>query len=256
MAHNEHHEELAALQALGLPLGEEWSTLARHLEEGCPTCEQLLVELREASTALAVEAPERRPNADLRRRILSSLGPGRVAPSARRNPSLPWLLAAAAVLLFVMALWDDARLRRQREELRSQSVELSSRLATAEKDLARKDLRARVVESDDVRLLYLGGKDPQPGARAKLFWSEKAKRGVIVAGNLAPLPPDKQYELWVFSEGKPVPAGVFDADPAGRAVFESPDLSSVASAQNFAVTVEPRGGVPQPTGPIVLIGTT
>jgi anti-sigma-K factor RskA len=76
-----------------------------------------------------------------------------------------------------------------------------------------------------------------------------------VAANLEPLPPDKQYELWVFDKGKPVPAGVFDADVSGRALFESPDLAAISAAQNFAVTVEPRGGVPQPTGPIVLVGT-
>jgi anti-sigma-K factor RskA len=121
--------------------------------------------------------------------------------------------------------------------------------------VARRDLRVRVLESDDVKVLFLGGKDPQPSARAKVFWSEKAKTGMILAGSLAPLPPDKQYELWVFSEGKPVAAGVFDADPSGRALFESLHLPGVVLAQNFAVTIEPRGGVPQPTGPIVLVGT-
>ena len=94
----------------------------------------------------------------------------------------------------------------------------------------------------------------RPGARAKVFWSQKAGRGIVVAGNLAPLPEGKQYELWVFSNGKPVPAGVFDADPSGRAIFESSDLSAITSAENFAVTVEPRGGVPAPTGPIILLG--
>jgi anti-sigma-K factor RskA len=51
-----------------------------------------------------------------------------------------------------------------------------------------------------------------------------------------------------------VAAGVFDADPSGRALFESKTLAGLAPAQNFAVTVEPRGGVAQPTGPIVLAG--
>ena len=71
---------------------------------------------------------------------------------------------------------------------------------------------------------------------------------------LEPLPAGKQYELWVFAQGKPVPAGVFDADETGRAFFESADLSAIPAAQNFAVTVEPRGGTAQPTGPIVLAG--
>jgi anti-sigma-K factor RskA len=48
---------------------------------------------------------------------------------------------------------------------------------------------------------------------------------------------------------------VFDADADGRALFESKDLAAIRTAENFAVTVEPRGGVPQPTGPIVLLGS-
>jgi anti-sigma-K factor RskA len=53
--------------------------------------------------------------------------------------------------------------------------------------------------------------------------------------------------------GKPVDAGVFDVDPSGKTLFESKELTSV-TAENFAVTVEPRGGLPQPSGPIVLLG--
>jgi len=259
MAHNETYEELAALQALGVLTGDDAAELARHLSEGCPTCEALLADFRDAATALSVEAPPRRPRPEVRDRLVASIRSGEGArpllPAGAPAPVAPWLFAAAASILLALFVWDDARLRRQREELRSQTADLSSRLSTAEKNLARRDLAARVLESEDVRVLSLGGKDPQPGARARMFWSDRAKRGVIVAGNLAPLPADRQYELWVFSGGKPVAAGVFDADSSGRALFESPDLSAIASAENFAVTVEPRGGVPQPTGPIVLVGT-
>ena len=150
---------------------------------------------------------------------------------------------------------DDARLRRQREELRARNSELARSVDATRSELARRELRARVLESDDVRMLLLGGHGPQPGARAKVFWSPAAKRGVLVAAHLEPLPPDRQYQLWVFVDGKPVDAGVFDVDPSGKTLFESKDLSAVRTAENFAVTVEPRGGLPQPSGPIVLIGS-
>ncbi len=255
VAHNERFEELAALQALGLPLGEESAELARHLEEGCPMCETLLADFRVSASAFGFAAPPRRPRPELREKVLASLGPRRFESRAAPAPMAAWLFAAAAALLFVVVALDDAGVRRQREELRSQAADLSSRLSSAQMDLARRDLRVRVLESEDVRILFLGGKDPQPAARARVFWSERAKRGVLVAGNLQPLPPDRQYQLWVFDKGKPVDAGIFDADASGRALFESKDLSTIAAAQNFAVTVEPRGGVPQPTGPIVLVGT-
>jgi anti-sigma-K factor RskA len=255
--HDERYEELAALEALGLPLGGEADAFARHREEGCATCEELLAEFPLAASAMAAGVPARRPRPEVRARILESLpaAASSVVAMPRRSSAAAWWLAAAAALLFVLAVFDDARLRRQREDLRSQTTQLSAELANARQDVARRDLRVRVLESDDVKVLFLGGKDPQPSARAKVFWSEKAKTGMLLAGNLSPLPPDKQYELWVFAEGKPVAAGVFDVDASGRALFESTTLPAGSAAQNFAVTIEPRGGVPQPTGPIVLVGT-
>lgn len=255
MAHNERFEELIALQAMGIPLGEEADALARHLEEGCDVCEQLLPELRVAATALAAQAPPIAPRPELRGEILGSLGPSRTAAAPAIVSWPRWLLGVAAAMLVAILVKDDMKLRREREELRNRAVQLAQNLDTARRDLARRDLRVRVLESDDVKILSLGGKDPQPSARARVFWSETAKRGILLAGNLASLPADKQYELWVFDKGKPVPAGVFDADASGRALFESSDLSAIATAQNFAVTIEPRGGMPQPTGPIVLVGT-
>lgn len=256
MAHSEKFEELAALQALGLPLGADSEAFARHLAEGCPVCEELLSDFRVAASALSSTVPTRRPRPELRERILQSLlgprlGVSKPAPASRTA----WWLAAAAALLFVFAVLDDARLRRQREDLRNRAARLSLEASDARAEVARRDLHVRVLESDDVKILFLGGKDPQPSARAKVFWSEKAKTGVLLAGNLAALPADKQYELWVFAEGKPVAAGTFDADASGRALFESRNLPGITAAQNFAVTVEPRGGMPQPTGPVVLVGT-
>jgi anti-sigma-K factor RskA len=254
MAHNERHEELVAALALGMPLGADRTELERHLAGGCARCEDLLADFRGAATALAAAGPEAAPPPELRAKILASLGPGRVAPRATSGPSVWRALAAAAALLAVAVGLDDARLRRQREDLRSQSAELGERLRSAESALAERTLRARVLESDDVQMMILGGKDPQPQARARVFWSERARRGIIVASNLAPLPPDRQYELWVFQSGKPINAGVFDVDPQGRAIFESTDFPE-PQAQNFAVTIEPRGGVPAPTGPAVLVGS-
>jgi hypothetical protein len=252
--HSEKHEELVSLVALGLPLEDDAAEYARLVADRCPDCEALLPELRLAASSLAAAVSSRRPPPSLRDEILASLGPAR-RPVPRPSRSAAWTFAAAAAVLFVMIALDDAGLRRQREELRARNSELASAVDTDRSELARRDLRARVLESDDVRLLFLGGKGPQPNARAKVFWSAGAKRGFLVAGNLAPLAADRQYQLWVFVDGKPVDAGVFDADPSGRALFESKDLAAISTAQNFAVTVEPRGGLSQPSGPIVLVGT-
>jgi len=257
MAHSERFEELVAASALGILEGAEQAELARHLAEGCPTCEELLRDLRAAAAAMASGVRPVTPPAHVRRSILDSLGPARVPaarPPASTSPSAWRAFAAAAALLLVAVGLDDAKQRRQGEEMRSQTAALAGRLQTAETALAERVLRARVLESDDVQMMLLGGKGPQPDARARVFWSPRAKRGILVASNLAALPADRQYELWVFLDGKPVNAGVFDVDASGRALFESTDFPE-PGAQNFAVTVEPRGGLPAPSGPIVLVGS-
>src|SRR5262245_38158496 len=256
MAHSERHEELVAAVALGLPLGNERAELDRHLAEGCAVCEGLLADFRGAATALSSGVPEVAPPPELKARILGSLGPARVAGETAAPSRFPWrALAAAAALALIVVGVDDAKPRRQREELRSQTAALSDKLQTAETALADRVLRARVLESEDVQMMILGGQGPQPGAQGRVFWSARARRGIIVASNLAPLPSDRQYELWVFQDGKPVNAGVFDVAPDGKALFESTEFPQ-AKAEMFAVTIEPRGGVPAPTGPIVLAPKT
>jgi anti-sigma-K factor RskA len=255
MALSEREQELLAAHALGVADSADAAEIARLLERGDPEVEELLADLRLAGTALAATAPRKAPRRELRAQILASLGPSRAgAGEPRRAAGLPWWLGLAAAVALVALLLDDMKLRRQREDLRSQEASLSASLEKARAELSRRELVSRVMESEDVQVLFLGGHGPQPAARAKVFWSEKAKRGVLLGGQLAALPSEKQYQLWVFDKGKPVDAGVFDVDAQGRALFESKDLSAIARAENFAVTVEPRGGVPQPTGPIVLVG--
>ncbi len=294
--HSEKFEELAALQALGIPLGVEAEEFAAHLA-GCGVCEALLADFSDSVAALSATAAPAQPSPEVRARILGSLTPTPVsstpsseardprpqskpsaAMSGSRRSVAPWVFAAAAAILFFVLVTDDARLRREREDLRSQAAALrvqsgegedfrkqaaalreekaalSERLASAQKNLARRDLQARVLESEDVLMLFLQGKAPQERARGRVFWSTKAGRGIVVAGNLSVLPSGKQYELWAFAGGKPVPAGVFDADTSGRVLFESKDLSRIGTPEKFAVTVEARGGVEAPTGPIVLVG--
>jgi len=63
--------------------------------------------------------------------------------------------------------------------------------------------------------------------------------------NLPALPADKQYQLWALDNGKPVDAGILAvATAAGDSLQHMKDI---ASAQAFAMTVEPAGGSVNPT---------
>ena len=173
----------------------------------------------------------------------------------RRAPRWSEWLAVAACLALIVAATDDVVRRRSNAEFRAHSARLEREVRETREALAEKTLRARFLEDPDVEAILLSGTGPQPGGRGKIVFSPRTRRAIFVSAGLAPLPKDRQYELWFIAGGKPVAAGVFDPAPAGATVFESrPVPETVARVEKFAVTIEPSGGVDAPSGPMVLIG--
>ncbi len=77
---------------------------------------------------------------------------------------------------------------------------------------------------------------------------------VLVGSGLADLGEDQTYQLWAIDsradDAAPVSAGTFDlAGNDVRAILSRTDVESPI----WAVSIEPMGGSPQPTGEIVLI---
>ena len=265
MAHNEHFEELAALQALGIPLAGEAAEFARHLE-GCPECQALLADLARGVDRLCRagdagrSAPRpcgRRSSAASRRtrrarRAAMTPGPPRPGQVTERSSS-----RSPRRLALVFFVVDDARLRREREELRSRSADLSSsRLESAQKSLARtRPAGARARERGRARPVPRRQGPAARRAREGVLEPEGGTRQSSSPATSRRCPPASSTSSGSSRRASRLPAGVFDADASGRAIFESSDLSAIGAAENFAVTVEPRGGVPAPTGPIVLVGS-
>jgi anti-sigma-K factor RskA len=63
------------------------------------------------------------------------------------------------------------------------------------------------------------------------------------------------YQLWVVTTAAPISAGLLTPDSSGRvsATIETPP--DIPQPVAMAVTIEPAGGVPTPTGEKFLVGT-
>jgi anti-sigma-K factor RskA len=60
--------------------------------------------------------------------------------------------------------------------------------------------------------------------------------------------------MWVIVEKQaPLSAGLLRVDSTGEAQYDSGPLPGLEGAVKVAVTLEPAGGVPAPTGPFVLL---
>ena len=91
---------------------------------------------------------------------------------------------------------------------------------------------------------------------AVIVWDPQKQRGVVKLAN-APRPePGKDYQLWVIDPKYPQPVSgglvAVNAEGMARVTFE-PTLP-ISKADKFAISVEPAGGVPKATGPIILLG--
>ena len=250
------HEELKA-NAAGYVLGslepEERRAFESHLA-GCAECSAEVASLRPVVGLLATAVPQVTPRAELRDRILSALGAGagqganlKTRPDTddhaihdrKFSPALAWLPLAAAIVIAIGAAVYVARLQRQMGELQARFDQAQSTTAVlAAPDLARIDLQGQPVA---------------PDARARALWS-RSRGLVFTASNLPPLPAGRTYQLWIVTAQRPVGAGLVRprGDGAVREVLStSPDLTQPVA---IALTIEPEGGVPAPTGDKYLVG--
>jgi len=112
----------------------------------------------------------------------------------------------------------------------------------------------RVLDGVQLRSASLAPTEGQPGRARVLLDAESGEAAIVLAG-VPVLEPGKTYELWAIRGTKaPEPAGLLAvADATGAALHVAP-IKAPAEVTAFAISIEPAGGSPSPTGPVVLVG--
>lgn len=88
----------------------------------------------------------------------------------------------------------------------------------------------------------------------RVLWNRQQDSAIFYGINLPEIPEDKIYQLWAIIDSKPVSCGIFGVDQSGEGKLEITNLKDSRNIQKFAVTLEPAGGVPAPTGDMYLAG--
>jgi anti-sigma-K factor RskA len=267
---DERMEEQASLYVLGVMASEEQQVFEAVLAKS-EELQQLVAALRATRDVVAGSVPLKEPSPQLKQKILAQIAPPQKVParSEREEPFsflnfwLPWALATCLVMICSILFWQQGRLTdqlsRQAERLQALN-KLADDLRQTTNSLQQTVLALRATNQlASLRIAMLNSLlADSPKAVAVSLWDNDQQKGVFVVQNLKPLPTDKDYQLWVMDPKYPTPvsAGVFQVDAQGNVRIQFTAGKPIASADKFAVTMEPKGGLPTPTlSNLVLLGS-
>ena len=140
----------------------------------------------------------------------------------------------------------------QREvELEETRVQLSQQSSVRTVRLPQDEL-ATLLRIPNVRVVSLTGSDMAKRAAGFLLYDSQTQKVWLYSVNLPECPAGMTYQLWAIHD-KPMSIGTFHMDRGETAHLLVKKVPSFTNAKTFAVSLEPSGGRPQPTGPMYLL---
>jgi len=254
------HEQFAddlARYALEELRGSEREELERHLE-GCAACRREVQFLRSDLSLLGLSSAGARPPARSKERLMRAIaaeprGVASPTPLQVRRRGLSWALVPS-VLALGLLVWAGT-LWQQNEALHHNLSSLAALYQGTTAQLQQANERLRLLSAPDAVQVSLSPQSEPRKPHATAIYSPSQKRMMLMASNLAPLPPGKAYELWIIPmQGAPMNAGVFKPDEHGNAVMMDHAMPEGVIAKAFAVTIEDEAGSDKPTSPVLIIG--
>ena len=141
----------------------------------------------------------------------------------------------------------------QREaELEDLKFQFASRSEVPQASRGPEDELAALLRIPNAKALSLAGSDMAKQASGMLVYDARTKKAWLYAMNLPECPNGTTYQLWAIND-KPVSVGTFHMDSGETAHLLVSRVPEFSKAKKFAVSLEPSGGRPTPTGAIYLI---
>ncbi len=140
------------------------------------------------------------------------------------------------------------------DDLRNQLAQRDKDIAAAKRGQAQSEEVASLYKSAAVRAVSLAGSDGGRASAGLVLFDQASGRAFFYAYNLPTLAAGQVYQLWAI-DLKPISGGIFIPDVGQKGRLSMRGLPLGNRVTKFAVTVEPTGGQPLPSGPIYLSGT-
>ncbi len=176
-----------------------------------------------------------------------------------KNFNWPAFAAAASFALLIVCLsliFYSFNLSSKISQQGSVIEQQETQITELQNEVQQKEEMLTILESREVDMVVMSGMEVNPAGYGKIIWDSEKQQALLQVSNLPNVPDDKDYQLWIIRNNKPVSAGVFAVHDQTDRFFKIEQMADVdeQSMNAFAVTMEPKGGMPQPTGDMYLMG--
>jgi anti-sigma-K factor RskA len=281
----EQIQELLPAYVLGALESDEMLAVDGYITEH----QELLAQLNRAEEAIAQMAhgaPDVPVPIDAKTKLMDRVYADLAAPSPASTPDQPtwltrlwsyfvpangWAVATACALLllvvvgiYVMQMQRQVEqvaqevntLRDEVAQLQTQNQELQQMNQILDRQLQNnQNYLALIANIDTEQTIRIPGTEEAPNASGTFFVSQSGQ-GLLVLQGLDPLPDQQTYQLWLIPpDADPHPAGLVAVNPDAPTWFEVEISPEVQDFTAVGLSIEPAGGSPAPTGPIVMLGS-
>jgi anti-sigma-K factor RskA len=242
MVEEMHVTESLAAFALGCLEADEQAVVSAHLS-ACPVCREELLAYSAVLEQIGRSVPQAEPPPALKQSILARIQRSEEKQVEVAGPSWwdrfrmkvlasPTWAAAGLVLVLVLG-FSNLLLWQQVRELRT----------------------AAPAGQEQLQTVVLQGSAMAPSATGLIVISLDGEHGTLVVDRLPALDEAHEYQLWLIDADEQRTSGaVFSVSQDGYGSVWVKSPQPLVSYRGFGVTIEPKGGSPQPTGERVLGG--
>jgi hypothetical protein len=168
-----------------------------------------------------------------------------------------WYAIAATIALVVTGA-QLLRVTSERNRMRAEVAALDSVVPAPVTDtmstmIAQRDSMIAAMTGPDVKVVQLMNQGAQQPV-GRMMWNRASNDWIMVTYNIRPPKPGMTYQVWLVTADAKISAGTFKPDATGKTMMHARYALDRNALRSVAVTEEPEGGMPAPTGPMVIAG--
>lgn len=269
--------QLCSEYALGALAGNDLLRFETYLATASKQEREILGELTATASLLPLALERKSPPPGVKQALMQKVNISAHADKAVRQRTetlaqqtstqtrnwIPWGIAASLAMvavfsLFVIKLMGTIEQQNKRlVVVETEKQELQTRLVALRDELTRREEQLKVLSAKHIHMTNMDGLKGYAIAYGKIIWDPEKRIAILQVSNLPAVPTNKDYQLWVIKDKKPISAGVFAVNDTESNFFKIENLAVTNPKEiaAFAVTLEPKGGVPQPTGDMYMMGS-